>query len=204
MKNPIKLFVLVAAMASFAFTNPGKGEPQKITVVIDAGHGGKDSGAMHDLYSEKDIVEKITKKIKSLNKNENVVIHLTRTGDDFIGLNERTDIINKIKPDLVLSLHINSSKNANSSGMNFYIPEENTSAEAEQFAQQLGISFGKNDFKVGRTEKAPFFILKHSEAPAIVVDLGYLSNQDDRNYLTDEQQQDKIAASILEFLGGIK
>ncbi|HRN98755.1 MAG TPA: N-acetylmuramoyl-L-alanine amidase, partial [Flavobacterium sp.] len=81
-----------------------KKDDKQIHVVIDAGHGGIDRGALHEEVAEKDIVDAITTKIKLQNKDADVVLHFTRIGDEFVALSDRTAKINEIKPDLVLSL----------------------------------------------------------------------------------------------------
>ena len=129
MKKSIPLFLAFATIVSFAFVKPNSKAPKQINVVIDAGHGGSDFGATSSSSTEKQIVEQITNKIKFLNKNENVSVHVTRIGDEFLSLSDRSVIINKIKPDLVLSLHVNKSSNVAKSGMEFYIANESIANE---------------------------------------------------------------------------
>lgn len=206
MKNTTKLFLLLTAIISFAFANPNPSEVKQINVVIDASHGGYDTGATSKDASEKIIVAQITNKIKSLNKNKNIVLHFTRNSDAFLSLKERTDIINNIKPDLVLSLHVNSNKNKDKSGVELFVSKDSQSYEkSNEIANSLNEKLVKNhNFKVSEIKNAPFFILKKSNAPAIVLELGYLSNDGDKKYLTDENQQIKIAESILEFVSDLK
>ncbi|WP_310378168.1 N-acetylmuramoyl-L-alanine amidase [Flavobacterium sp.] len=206
MKNTTKLFLLLTAIISFAFANPNPTEAKQINVVIDAGHGGHDSGATSNDASEKIIVAQITNKIKSLNKNKNVVLHFTRNSDAFLSLKERTDIINNINPDLVLSLHVNSNKNKDKSGVELFVFKDSQSyKKSNEIAVNLNEKLVKNhNFKVSEIKNAPFFILKKSNAPAIILELGYLSNDEDKKYLTDENQQIKIAESILEFVSDLK
>jgi N-acetylmuramoyl-L-alanine amidase len=102
--------------------NPLENDPKKtITVVIDAGHGGQDHGIKVEGFSEKEIVEAISQKIKDNNYDKKVLIYLTRTNDNFISLQDRVDFINNLKPDLILSLHVNGNKNTAISGVKFYV-----------------------------------------------------------------------------------
>ena len=155
---------------------------------------------------QKQIVEQITNKIKFLNKNENVSVHVTRIGDEFLSLSDRSVIINKIKPDLVLSLHVNKSSNVAKSGMEFYIANESIANEkSNKIANELRNKFIQNtNLKASEIKKAPFFILKKSEVPAVLVELGYMSNLTDREYLTNDLEQNKIAATIIEFISELK
>ncbi len=208
MKKSIPLFLAFATIISFAFVKPNSKdkEPKQINVVIDAGHGGSDFGATSSSSTEKQIVEQITSKIKFLNKNENVSVHVTRIGDEFLSLSDRSAIINKIKPDLVLSLHVNKSSNVAKSGMEFYIANESiTNEKSNEIANELRNKFIQNtNLKSSEIKKAPFFILKKSEVPAVLVELGYMSNLTDREYLTNDLEQNKIAATIVEFISELK
>lgn len=206
MKKSIPLFLACAALVSFAFVKPDTKTTKQINVVIDAGHGGTDFGATSSSGIEKLIVEKITNKIKFLNKDENVVVHLTRKEDKYLSLSDRTAIINNIKPDLVLSLHVNQSINVAKFGMEFYVANESAASERSVIiANELRTKFMQdNALQSSEVKKAPFFILKKSVAPAIVIELGYLSNLSDRAYLMDGKEQDKIAATIISFISALK
>ena len=206
MNKSIPLFLACATLVSFAFIKPISKTTKQINVVIDAGHGGTDFGATSSSVTEKLIVEQITTKIKFLNKNENVIVHLTRNEDKYISLSDRTAIINNIKPDLVLSLHVNQSANLAKSGMEFYVANESVASEKSiLIANALRTKFSQNNtLKSSEVKKAPFFILKKSVVPAIVIELGYLSNLTDRAHLMDEKEQDKIASTILSFVSELK
>ncbi len=206
MKNTTKLFLILTAIVSFAFVNPKLSEPKQINVVIDAAHGGYDFGATSNSINEKQIVEQIANKIKALNKNENVVIHFTRSSDVFVPLQERSNIANTIKPDLVLSLHVNSSKNQDKSGVEFFVYKDSKwYEESNNLAVKLSSEFAKNNtLTIGEIKNAPFYILKYATTPTVLVELGYLSNENDKKYLTDDKEQNKIAENILEFVSGLK
>lgn len=206
MKNTTKLFLILTAIVSFAFVNPKLSEPKQINVVIDVAHGGYDFGATSNSINEKQIVEQIANKIKALNKNENVVIHFTRSSDVFVPLQERSNIANTIKPDLVLSLHVNSSKNQDKSGVEFFVYKDSKwYEESNNLAVKLSSEFAKNNsLTIGEIKNAPFYILKYATTPTVLVELGYLSNENDKKYLTDDKEQNKIAENILEFVSGLK
>lgn len=200
MKRKIGLYLLLGGILSLAFI---KKDDRQINVVIDAGHGGKDHGATHDGFSEKDIVDAITAKIKSQNKNAEVLLHYTRSGDEFVTLNDRAARINEVKPDLVLSLHVTSNANTAASGFEVFVTKEGEQkGKSLELAEKLSEKFKQNHgFKLRGVKEAPFYILKNSQAPAMVVELGFLSNSEDRKILTDDAQQTAIANTILEFVG---
>jgi len=207
MKKPIKLLLAAAVVSGFAFVSKMSHEdPKKINIVIDAGHGGNDFGASFENFTEKEIVSQITARIKSLNKNKDIEIVLTRASDIPVSLQERTQVINSIKPDLVLSLHVNASKDVEKSGVGLYIAKENASKErALELAQKLSARIRKNHhFAVSDINEAPLYVLRNSEAPAIILELGYITNEGDRQYLTDGKQQNRIARTILECVNDIR
>lgn len=203
MKNTFKFILACTVLACFAFMKPNSNDPKKtITVVIDAGHGGHDDGAKFEGFSEKEIVASIAQKIKKNNSDKNVIIHLTRTEDNFISLQDRAKFINELKPDLVLSLHVNRNENTDASGVEFYIsPKSSTYENAKIIAENLNSRFvNNNGLKSRGVKDANFTLLRDTEYPSITVELGFLSNENDRNYLTDNNQQEKIAATILELI----
>lgn len=202
------VFILAAIVAlSFGFARISSSEdPKKIQIVLDAGHGGNDSGAQFSGYSEKEIVAQITHKIKNMNKSEHVSITLTRSSDLPVTLQQRTEIINSAKPDIVISLHVGTSLDPEKSGVTCYVAKENAFKQrATSLAEKLANRFRKNhDFKVDPIQEAPFSMLAKSAAPAIVLQLGYLSNEHDRHYLTDEKHQARIARTILECVNDLR
>ncbi len=205
MRNPAKLFLILIALTCFAFISPMKSDTKQINVVIDAGHGGTDFGAMKDGISEKQIVEQVISKIQTFNKNKNIIIHFTRSTDTFIPLHDRTDFINTIKPDLVLSLHVNASKNSSTSGMEFYVSKESSLYEKSNLiAENFQSKFLSANFKVSEIKYANFHILKKSEVPAVIMELGYLTNEVDKTNLATNNGQNQIAKKIIECISELK
>ena len=179
---------------------------EKFTVIVDAGHGGLDLGATQNGISEKEIVASIAQKIQVLNKNPNLEILLTRNGDQNLSLQERIEFINAMKPNLVISLHTNSTKNLNTNGLEVYISEKSLEYTASKdFANQFSTSFSnKTPLDVKPIKNANFYILKKSEVPSILVELGYLSNEKDKNYIIAKENQIAIAQNILDFVLNLK
>ncbi len=92
------------------------------TIVLDAGHGGKDPGTVKGKVYEKDINLAVAKVVgNNLEKNPNFKVVYTRTDDTFVELNERSDIAIKNKADLFVSLHVNAIKSTNAYGVETYV-----------------------------------------------------------------------------------
>ena len=199
MKTKIKVLVFLSAVVFglFAFKSL---ETKKI-IVIDAGHGGDDFGATLNGLQEKAIVETIAKKIKAQNKNENLEIVLLREGDHFMELSERVSIINNLNPKLVISLHINASENLDKNGVQAYVSSKSKFYnESKTNAEILVDRVAGDYFSKGEVKEASFYILKNSNCPALTLEVGYLSNINDRTYITSEKGQNEIAEKILEAL----
>lgn len=203
MKNIFKITLAFTVIACLAFMNPKNSDSTKtINVVIDAGHGGYDEGIKIDAFTEKAIVSSIAQKIKENNNTKNVIIHLTRIGDDYVSLQDRAKFINELKPDLVLSLHVNAAKNSDISGLEFYVsPKSPRYESSKKIAENLNSRFvTTHNLKSRGVKDANFALLRNTNFPSITVELGFLSNENDRKYLTDSNQQEKIATTILELI----
>jgi len=200
MKKTVALLVLAAATVSLAFIP--KNAEDRFVVVLDAGHGGKDHGVSHNSDTEKFITEQVSKKIRQLNSDAEIAIHLTRDADEFKDLGSRTAMINSLDADLVLSLHVQGHKNPQASGMELYVGKDNPQkTKSLEYAEKLSAKLQKNHaINMRPAKEAPFYVLKNSNAPAVMLELGFLTNERDRNYLTSEKEQDKIARTISEFI----
>ncbi|WP_160136314.1 N-acetylmuramoyl-L-alanine amidase [Chryseobacterium sp. c4a] len=165
-------------------------------IVIDAGHGGNDHGAVYGNFTEKNITLSIAKKIQKLSgKQDQYEVILIRNEDTYPSLSERTDLINTLNPEMVISLHVNTS------------PMEETKHGAEIYVQNADESkklAGKiyKKFKVRKIEERNFHILRETKAPAVLVELGFINNSSDRAYITSENGQQEIAKKFVEIFNG--
>lgn len=174
---------------------------EKMTIVIDAGHGGKDHGAKINEELESKIVESLAKKIKALNVNDNIKIVLLREDDSFVSLSDRVNKVNEINPDLLISLHLNTSKNSSENGVNAYVSSQNEFYEKSlETANKLIDNISNNNLAKGGVKDANLYIVKNSKCPAVMLEVGYLSNENDKAYITSENGKNEIANRILEFL----
>ena len=200
MKNKMKFLAVLGILTiflSFAF----KPLNDKKIIVIDAGHGGKDFGAQIGGELEKKIVENIANKISLLNGKGEIEIVLLREDDSFIELSERVARINKINPSLLISLHINVSKNLKENGVNAYVSKQNDFYDKSmESAKNLVDKISNEKLAKGEVKDANFFVIKNSKCPALLLEVGYLSNENDKTYITSESGQNEIANQIFEFI----
>lgn len=178
---------------------------EKKIIVIDAGHGGQDFGATNEEWNEKNLTSLIAKKIKEMHSDSDVEIHFTRTDDEFMDLKKRSDLINNLKADLVISLHVNQNKNTDANGFEVFISDQNNLIEESKvFAEKLTTKLSKTQLRNRGLKFAPFWILKNSLCPSMVVELGFISNENDRKFITSEKGQTEIAKYIVDFISEVK
>lgn len=177
-----------AAMLSFST------ETKKI-IVIDAGHGGNDFGATMDGVSEKDMVLNIARQIKKASdKDGTYEVILTRSEDTSTTLTERTEQINKLNPEMVISLHINRTPEANTNKSGHEILIQKTS-ESKSLAEKLSAKLGECSIK-----EENLHILRNSKSPAVLVELGYINNIKEREYMNSSDGQREIAKKFADFI----
>ena len=202
MKRIFQLFTLFLALNIYA-QNPQNDsiQSEKYTIILDAGHGGGDSGVKKEEYQEKDIVLKIAQIIQERNPYSSIDFVLLRTGDEQIINTTRAKLINEIKPDLVLSLHVNYDIKDSKNGTEIHVSPMNSYFEE---AKLLGEKIGQNVSSLGFENlgiiETNSKVLRDSNAPTIMIEIGYLTNEKDRKYLINEANYSKIADKILEAL----
>lgn len=225
------------------FFNQKNELPFKVgAILVDAGHGGKDPGALKTYkingkdvtIKEKDINLKVAKmlaeKLKSAYPQKQII--LTRSTDKFLALSERTDIANNVKVGeneaiLFISIHVNSSLNKTSNGyevwylspgyrrtvldksvaegdknlftiMNSMLEEEYTTESimiAKFIMDGLQAQIGKDSVARGiRAEE--WFVVKNSNMPAVLIELGFVSNEKEAMLLNDDKYLKKETLGI--------
>lgn len=214
-------------------------------IVLDAGHGDHDFGAVDQAsgIKEKDLTIDITRRVKTLLKDAGHKVFLTRARDEFVSLLQRAEFTAQCKADAYISIHVNASPLAKASGIetyyldgqkmllpqtkeNFFFSASQQDAELIKFAEScldrkiaasrklsdvihtklLSLLRGKYEGIVDRQIRGGTFCgLIRSSLPAILMEVGFLSNPVDRKYLYNEQGRQDVAQAIfegiLEYLG---
>ncbi len=173
---------------------------KQYTVVIDAGHGGEDPGTSNGVDAEKELTLALSKKIKELNTNKDIMIRLTRETDESVKLQDRTKKINALGSDLMISIHVNGLENKEDAGLEFVIP--NTSSKYHQqslaLASVINISttpiFGAT--KGVKVRDQGIWMLSNSDCPSLLIEVGNLKNDKELSILKNSQEE--IAKSILQ------
>ena len=200
---------------------------KKYTIVVDPGHGGRDSGARGNGYNEKDIALQVaTKLANNLRRDYNVI--MTRDSDFFVPLDTRAKIGNDANADFFISIHLNSGSSSSANGTEvFYFSKKDQGSYATQvakFENKVDGSYGDvpfsdfilNDIFYRKNQKtsqaiaesvlnnlinttglrrrgvfgANFAVLRGSNSPSILVELGFMNNYSDLSqYLTPDGQE---------------
>lgn len=169
----------------------------KYTIVIDAGHGAKDSGAVsvNNRY-EKTLNLGIANKVAELAKNEpKLNIVLTRSTDVFLELSERVSIANNLNADLFVSIHANSIDGKPSvGGTETYYYRSDSKAFAEVMHKYLmkGTQFKDRGVKV-----ASHHVTRNTKMPAVLLEIGFLTNPEEEKQMFNEEFQYRVAQQIV-------
>ncbi|GAA0751075.1 N-acetylmuramoyl-L-alanine amidase family protein [Psychroflexus lacisalsi] len=190
------LCFLFVFCVGFNFVSADPSHPNKIRVVIDAGHGGIDTGAQSNSILEKQIVADVSSHLKELCSDKNIEVILLRTEDEFMSLQDRLAKIEALSPDLVISLHANYSPDRDRNGVEVFVAENEFTVKSSYFGTKILESFKRKDFKTSDLKSANFFLLKNLKCPAVTVELGFLSNSEDMKYLNSEFGQKFLAKQI--------
>ena len=166
-------------------------------VCIDPGHGGHDPGAVGGGVKEKDIALSVAKQIGAYLEARGCTVMLTRETDVFIELSDRARMANSAKAGLYVSVHCNSAEsNARATGMEVY-HYTHASEASKRAARIIYDKLLPASGLRGRGVKADnFAVLRETKMPAVLVELGFVSNPDDRAKLTYSAWQDDAAKAI--------
>lgn len=175
-------------------------------VIIDAGHGGKDSGAVDEIDISKG------DNIRTLEKDLNFIISnlvskklsvlgistlLTRDKDEFVSLQDRTDMANRTKAKLFLSIHFNAG-NEKARGIETFKYEHSKNPLTIKFAQNLQKSLIDATSFIDRGVKdSSFWVLKNTKMTAALVELGFITNNEEEQILHTEEFQENVSSAIV-------
>ena len=174
------------------------------SITIDAGHGGKDPGAVGVRgRREKDIALAVTSRMALMLQAAGVVVKQTRMDDRFLELHERAEIANAAGTDLFLSIHCNSAANRSAKGFEvFTTPGQNAadpfaSALFQEFEKRFPTKTKRMDTSDGDEDKeALFAVLRLTRMPAALFELGFLSNVEEEAWLGEELNQIAMAEAL--------
>lgn len=208
------------------------------SIIIDAGHGGKDPGAQGiSGLKEKTVVLDIARHVKDYLQEAGLKVILTRDKDEFVSLADRTEIASKTNADLFISIHANSNPSKKTEGMEVYycktsskrdLDEEQRTKNERTFVKRLNskhtpmlqeiVADMMYVHKVSQSEDLAkrivndssvdigspnrgarpcrFFVVRNTLIPAVLVEVGYLTNRNEERKLSSATYRQKLAVSI--------
>ncbi|NLK74451.1 MAG: N-acetylmuramoyl-L-alanine amidase [Clostridiales bacterium] len=172
-------------------------------IVVDAGHGGKHSGAIskkQEIY-EKYLNLKIVTYLKEYLDKENIKVYYTRLYDETVYLNPRVELANAVNCDFFISIHCNSSLSTSPKGTEIlyydtYFKDISAKELANIFMEELLNQIPLNNRGLIKMQEDDIYILKKATVPSILIEVGYISNDSDLQFLIKDGNQKKVALGI--------
>lgn len=204
------------------------------TIVLDAGHGGKDPGASHYGLREKHLALDITRRLRDELVASGFSVTMTRDRDEFLVLSRRPAVANRLQADLFVSVHVNANHRRHVSGVEVYYPRQSVidatgalpprvqaeevsalTAGVRQILWDLALSRSRRksvamarhicrtmQARLGArcrgTHGARFVVLREAWMPAVLVEVGYVSNRQEAQQLGRSAYRQTIAKAIAE------
>ncbi len=193
---------------------------QSITVLVDAGHGGKDPGANSpdNKYVEKNLALAIAKKIRDKAPAYNINVILTREDDNAPELPARTELASRLHADLLVSIHIaseppfivkgNTESKAFPRGILIYTPKPGTPnlKESQALTNSLVKSIAPvySTYAITKIDRSSIWIIDKAPCPAVLLECGNIAHKADLDFILNEDNQEKIAEGILKGIAAYK
>jgi N-acetylmuramoyl-L-alanine amidase len=188
-------------------------------VVLDPGHGGADSGAIAGALCEKDLTLDIAQRVERRLTARGLANLMTRLGDSYVALAERTALANRADDAIFISIHFNEGARAVSSGVETYFASQQTTTGWPRLASWLPLlqvvsgdqpnvqsqslaGFIQQELVVQTrannrgTKAEQFYVLANVRHPAVLVEAGFLTNKDDVGKLSDANYREQLAVAI--------
>ncbi|WP_199426841.1 N-acetylmuramoyl-L-alanine amidase CwlD [Thermaerobacillus caldiproteolyticus] len=208
-------FVMLIIFLQYIFTDTSSTKSWNLPlsgriIVLDPGHGGPDGGAVGGEVIEKDIALHVAKKLRDYLQQQGALVLLTREDDSDLAdkdtrgyrrrkvedLRKRVKFINESEADLFISIHLNAIPSPRWRGaQTFYY---GSLIENERLAKFIQAELRRNLENTDRSAKVinTVYLLKYAKKPGALVEVGFLSNPEERELLASDQYQTKLAASI--------
>src|SRR6516165_11529509 len=187
-------------------------------VVLDPGHGGQDSGAMCGGVMEKDLTLDMARRVDRLLDSQGIATLMTRLGDSYVSLADRAALGNRAKDSIFISIHFNEDNKPVASGVETYYaahqinsgstfaswlpifsqpPSNSPKPESQSLAGFIQEALVARTRSIDRgTQPKQFFVIANVSSPAVLIEGGFITNQDELSKLASEDYRDQLAAAI--------
>ena len=175
----------------------------KKIVVLDAGHGGSDKGFLEGRLKEKDVALDVLLILQEKFKDSDIKVYYTRTDDIRTDDHKRVQLANRVNADMLISIHADYAEDSSVNGVttiyngDYFIPEFNSIILSDILEQSVaGKTGAKANGLLAATEDD--YLVKNATVPAAQINIGYLSNQDEKELLAEEEYLKLVADGIYE------
>lgn len=172
---------------------------QNRVIILDPGHGGKDPGTVKGSVSEKSITLKVSTQVKQLLENAGAKVYMTRTGDTYPSLQDRVDFTQANYGEIFVSVHVNSTANSSAQGTETYY----AISTGDMYQEDIDLATFVNNQIVNNlnmknrgVKQEQYYVIRNMVIPSILVELGFLTNTEDHNKMTNDQYVNLFAESI--------
>ncbi|MBS4218951.1 N-acetylmuramoyl-L-alanine amidase [Bacillus sp. FJAT-49711] len=168
------------------------------TIILDAGHGGYDPGAIGiGGFLEKDFNFNTAQRVKNKLIQAGAQVIMTRSDDRYVGLQDRVMMSQAYPSSVFISLHHNAHKNSGASGINsfYYYPADKNLTVAIQ--DQLN---KQTPMKINSVQFGDYYVLRNNHPQSILLELGFITNMNDMSVIQNNQYQEQVAESIVQGL----
>jgi N-acetylmuramoyl-L-alanine amidase len=193
--------------------------PDLPTIVIDAGHGGRDNGAKGNGLVEKELTLDTAFRVEKLLQMNGFRTVLTRKDDTFVSLPDRTELANQFDPSIFVSIHFNNSVSSSAVGLETFYASAKVAPDPEWswvgfFAKRKPLDYldtGENlagfiqaalvthtDGGNRGAKAQAFYVIRHTRAPAVLVEGGFLSNPFEARLIANPEYRERLAVAIVE------
>lgn len=183
-------------------------------ILLDPGHGGIDGGTNRDGVLEKEIVLDIALRTERYLKANRIPVLLTRTSDVDLGgrydgsrlrrdINHRIRMANQCRAGFILSIHVNSASNAAEKGMMLFYQPSPWGRDAAYLFDDILRRWPLHQRRERPHARPDFALLRWSKAPAILVELGFITHLEDRQRLVDPDYREQVAQALAAGCGAI-
>lgn len=173
-------------------------------LVIDAGHGGKDTGTppISGSMEEKDYNLDFVKRIESFWQEEDCKLYLTRWNDDSVSLSDRVNFANEVEADWFISIHCNGTDEGAGNGLEALYKTNAFKKESKRMAKLCLAKLEETTgfYNRGVLDGQNIYIIKHAKMPMVLLEMGFLSDASDLAYMKQESNRDQMAEAVCQAL----
>ena len=164
------------------------------TVIVDAGHGGHDQGARAVTgSSEKHLTLDTARRVASILRRSGLRVIETRTGDYFVPLDKRVSTSNRNRNAVFVSVHYNWTRRSKAAGVETFFCGSRSSRLAANIQREILRPYGAKDRGIKFRQ---FYVLRNNKRPAVLVELGFLSNASENNKVQSASMRQRLAEAV--------